>query len=278
MKRIAKKSDNQRNYKMDKKLKVFRVLFMICGSVGIYIVGYLLALSLLSWIPAVREWHTMYLNAISMALAAVATAFTVKKQEYGLKIETKPVLQILTVIIMAYGASALFNVLLGTIPWNTMFEQQVTPEEAVFFGIPLGARMLCYEVVAPVSEELLFRQVIYKRLREISPVWPAVILSALLFGLYHGNPVQGIYAFIMGILLALVYEWTGSLLAPVVFHMVANHLSNMAYEFEEVSKQVYSWYGGLLGGILLIITILILIRNKNKCSKMHCIRNKSMII
>lgn len=252
---------------MDKKLNVFRVLFAICGSVGIYIVGYLLALSLLSCIPAVREWHTMYFNAISMTLAAVAMAFTVKKQEYGLKIETKPVLQMLTVIIMAYSASALFNVLLGIIPWNNMFEQQVTPEEAVFFGIPLWARMLCYEVVAPVSEELLFRQVIYKRLRQISPIWPAVIISAVLFGLYHGNLVQGIYAFIMGILLALVYEWTGSLFAPIVFHMVANHLSDIAYEFEEVGKVVYSSYGAALSGILLIVTIIITIKNKNKCSK-----------
>lgn len=252
---------------MERKKEIFKVLFMICGSCGVYIVGYLLALSLLSMTPAVQTWHTMYLNAIGMVIAAIATFFTVKKQEIGIKIENKPVLQIIVVIIMAYSASALFNILLGLVPWDSIFEQQVTPDEAVFYSIPLWARMLCYEVVAPVAEELLFRQVIYKRLRYISPVWVAVVISALLFGLYHGNPVQGIYAFIMGSILALVYEWTGSFIAPVIFHMIANHLSDIAYEFETVSNAVYSPYGAMVAAVLLSITIVFLIKNKNKCSE-----------
>lgn len=252
--------------KMDKKLKVFQTLFMICGSIGIYIVGYLLALSLLSWIPVVREWHSMYLNAIGMAVAALAVACTIKKPEIELKIKYKPVLQLFTVVVMAYSASALFNILLGMIPWEELFAKPVAPEESAFFGIPWWARILCYEIVAPVSEELLFRQVIYKRLRGISPVWAAVLISALLFGFYHGNLVQGIYAFIMGCLLALVYEWTGSFAASVLFHMLANHLSDVAYEFENISKAVYSPVSGIVSAVLLIAAVIILIKNKNKCS------------
>ncbi len=251
---------------MDKKLKVFQTLFMICGSIGIYIVGYLLALSLLSWIPVVREWHSMYLNAIGMAVAALAVACTIKKPEIELKIKYKPALQLFTVVVMAYSASALFNILLGMIPWEELFAKPVAPEESAFFGIPWWARILCYEIVAPVSEELLFRQVIYKRLRGISPVWAAVLISALLFGFYHGNLVQGIYAFIMGCLLALVYEWTGSFAASVLFHMLANHLSDVAYEFENISKAVYSPVSGIVSAVMLIAAVIILIKNKNKCS------------
>lgn len=251
---------------MDKKIKVFRTLFMICGSVGIYIVGYLLTLSLLSWIPGVREWHSMYLNAIGMAVAALAVICTIKSAEIDLKIKYKPVLQLLIVAVMAYSASALFNILLGMIPWDDLFAKPVAPQESTFFGIPWWARILCYEIVAPISEELVFRQVIYKRLRGISPLWVAVIISALMFGLYHGNLVQGIYAFIMGCLLALVYEWTGSFVAPVLFHMIANHLSDIAYEFESINKVVYSSIGAVISIVLLIVSIIILIKNKNKCS------------
>lgn len=251
---------------MDKKIKIFRTLFMICGSIGIYIVGYLLALSLLSWIPGVREWHSMYLNAIGMAVAALAVICTIKSAEVELKIKYKPVLQLLTVAVMAYSASALFNILLGMIPWDDLFAKPVAPEENTFFGIPWWARILCYEIVAPISEELVFRQVIYKRLRGISPVWAAVLISALLFGLYHGNLVQGIYAFIMGCLLALVYEWTGSFVAPVLFHMIANHLSDITYEFESIGEAVYSSIGIIVSIVLLVVSVIILIKNKNKCS------------
>ena len=251
---------------MDKKVEVFRTLFMICGSVGLYIVGYLLTLSLLSWIPGVREWHSMYLNAIGMAVAALAVICTIKSAEIDLKMKYKPVLQLLIVAVMAYSASALFNILLGMIPWEELFAKPVAPEESTFFGIPWWARILCYEIVAPISEELVFRQVIYKRLRGISPVWVAVIISALLFGFYHGNLVQGIYAFIMGCLLALVYEWTGSFAASVLFHMLANHLSDITYEFESMNKVVYSSIGAVISIVLLIVSILILIKNKNKCS------------
>lgn len=254
---------------MDKKIKVFRTLFMICGSVGIYIVGYLLTLSLLSWIPGVREWHSMYLNAIGMAVAALAVICTIKSAEIDLKMKYEPVLQLLIVAVMAYSASALFNILLGMIPWNELFANPVAPEESTFFGIPWWARILCYEIVAPISEELVFRQVIYKRLRGISPVWVAVMISALLFGLYHGNLVQGIYAFIMGCLLALVYEWTGSFVAPVLFHMIANHLSDITYEFESINKLVYSSIGAVISIVLLIVSILILKKTRTNVLMKH---------
>ncbi len=252
---------------MDKKINIFKILFAICGSMGIYIVAYLLVISLLAGIPGIKEMHTMYLNAVAMAIAAGAIVFTIRKEEIAFKIQTKPFLQVIAVVILAYASSAFFNFLLGMIPWHTIFEHDVTPDEAVFFGIPLWARMLCYEVVAPISEELLFRQVIYKRLRMISPIWIAVVISAGLFGLYHGNLLQGIYAFIMGIFLALVYEWTGSVLAPIIFHMVANHLSDIMYEAEILGNVVYSWPSAVVAIFLMAMSLYILLKNKNKCSK-----------
>lgn len=252
---------------MEQKRNICKVLFTICISACIYIAGYLLATALIGSIPAWKELHIMYINAIAMALAALAVCMTIRREEFGFRMEKNPVLSIVAVILLAYSGSVLFNVLLGSVPWQDIFSEDVTPNQAVFFGIPLWARMLCYEVVAPVSEELLFRQVIYKRMQKITPVWVAVMVSALLFGIYHGNLVQGIYAFIMGVALALVYEWTGSFAAPVLFHMVANHVSDMTYEFEELNKVLYSPYGAVVSVVVFIAAGFLLIKNKNKCSK-----------
>lgn len=252
---------------MEKKLNIMRTLMMICGCGIIYIIAYLLVVSGLSMIPACRQLHTMYLNAWGMAAGAGAVCLFLRDDEWIFRIINKPVLQLVAVVTLAYGTSAFFNIILGCVPWEAIFEQQVTPDEAVFFGIPLWARMICYELVAPFSEEILFRRVIYKKLRGIAPFWVAASISALLFGLYHGNLVQGIYAFIMGIFLALVYEWTGSFIAPVLFHMIANHLSDITYEFPKLGEVVYSPYGAIVSVVLITVAMMVLIKNKNKCSK-----------
>lgn len=85
--------------------------------------------------------------------------------------------------------------------------------------------LLVVGLVVPVAEELVFRGLVYNRLREsVSPVWAAV-LSALAFGVFHGNLVQGIYAFLLGLLLAFCSEKYKTVLAPVIVHATANIVS-----------------------------------------------------
>lgn len=79
--------------------------------------------------------------------------------------------------------------------------------------------------MAPVLEELLFRGLIYKRLRFICKPAIAAVISSLAFGLTHGNLVQFVYAFLAGMLLAYVYEKYKNLWAPILFHFCANAVS-----------------------------------------------------
>ncbi len=92
-------------------------------------------------------------------------------------------------------------------------------------------QILCVGVIVPIAEELVFRGLIYKRLRGYCPVALALILSAVLFGLYHGNIVQILYAIPAGLALAYLYEKYGSVFAPIAAHMVMNITSCVATEF-----------------------------------------------
>lgn len=65
-------------------------------------------------------------------------------------------------------------------------------------------------LVIPIAEELLFRGVVYKRLKLYFGVTPALIGSALIFGIMHVNLVQFLYAAVIGLLLAFVLEKQGS--------------------------------------------------------------------
>ena len=86
----------------------------------------------------------------------------------------------------------------------------------------LWLQLIVLLAASPLLEEFFFRGVLYQRIKElVSPVWSAVITAAL-FGIFHGNPGQGLYSFFMGLLLAFVMEKCQTVKAPVLFHAAAN--------------------------------------------------------
>jgi membrane protease YdiL (CAAX protease family) len=79
-------------------------------------------------------------------------------------------------------------------------------------------------IIAPFGEELLFRGVLYTFIRERWGIWIGVFVSALLFGLIHGDLAVGSTAFILGIVTALVFEYSKSLWTAVIVHAINNSL------------------------------------------------------
>lgn len=80
--------------------------------------------------------------------------------------------------------------------------------------------VLC--ILSPVVEELLFRGLIYNRLKGYYEVTIAAYISSIIFGIAHFNLVQGLYAFIMGIVFSYVYEKYRNIIAPIMMHAAAN--------------------------------------------------------
>jgi len=93
-------------------------------------------------------------------------------------------------------------------------------------------------IAAPISEELLFRGVIQKHMQKVLPVTLAVVLQALLFGIYHGNIVQGIYTFVIGLLLGLIVVKTGSVKYSIWAHFIFN-ASNYFWLLVSKDERVY---------------------------------------
>ena len=77
-------------------------------------------------------------------------------------------------------------------------------------------------VIAPISEELIFRGVTLYRAAKVLPFFGANLLQAILFGMYHRNIVQGIYAAVMGFVLGLVYRRYRSIYAAIILHILIN--------------------------------------------------------
>lgn len=99
------------------------------------------------------------------------------------------------------------------------------------YSAPLGMQLLCLGVLVPISEELVFRGMMFKRMREQSGFMHAAFFSSLVFAILHGNMVQMLYAFATGMMLSYVYEKYGSVKAPAAAHVVMNLISVAATQF-----------------------------------------------
>ena len=94
--------------------------------------------------------------------------------------------------------------------------------EALFQG-NIIVQILATVLLAPILEEVVFRGTILRRLKDTSVKFHgANIIQALLFALIHGNVLQGIYAFLLGIILGFLYVKFNSIWAPIAMHIGFN--------------------------------------------------------
>jgi membrane protease YdiL (CAAX protease family) len=87
-------------------------------------------------------------------------------------------------------------------------------------AVPLGAAV--YGILTPFIEEMIFRGIVWHRLRRGFSPLQAALISAALFGAAHENIPQGIYAFVMGMVFALGYEVTRRFEVPFLLHCTCN--------------------------------------------------------
>lgn len=130
--------------------------------------------------------------------------------------------EILVFLIIGAFLGQYGNILVG------LFQQYLNPEtyqetqSLVSEGKSIWSLIFWMGIVAPFAEEVIFRWLVFLRMRDNMRVFAAALLSGLAFGIYHMNLMQGVYATIMGLLFALILEWRGNLFASVFLHMGAN--------------------------------------------------------
>ncbi|MCD8330830.1 MAG: CPBP family intramembrane metalloprotease [Lachnospiraceae bacterium] len=94
----------------------------------------------------------------------------------------------------------------------------------------LLVELLGIGILSPIVEEVLFRGLCMKRLQNGVGSTASIFLAAAFFALYHGNVLQMIYAFILGLIFGYVYERFHSLAAPILAHCGANIISVLGSE------------------------------------------------
>ncbi len=119
-------------------------------------------------------------------------------------------------------------------------------------------------VLPPIFEEVIFRNIIYKNLSNYGTIM-AILLSSLVFSLYHMSLSQTVYQFIVGVLFALIIYGGGNYILTAFCHFINNLFIVLNYyffniNFDKITNIIFT----ILGLISLVVgVVLLLYKSKN---------------
>lgn len=148
-----------------------------------------------------------------------------KRRRMGWNAEWYPLTETALLWAAVGGAGlALFgNNLLSLLPLAQWSDKYQDVSEALYAG-NIWIRIASVGFFGPAVEELLMRGLLYQRFRAMMRPVTAIFWSAVVFGIFHGNIVQGLYAFLIGLFFGWLMERYQRVLVPMLAHMSANLL------------------------------------------------------
>ena len=204
---------------------VFFLLCLAVVTIAVIIVGGLAAGSMSSDVILSRFPVLSIVVNLGFYSITILTQWKVYKKDdirFGERKNRWSVLRLILAVAAALGISIVLNLVIMMSPLPDIFPSYTESAEQSFAGQPWFILILAVVIIGPIAEELIFRGLIYDRLRHYVSFPLAVIISSLMFGIYHGNMIQFIYSTLMGCLLAVYYEKSGGLLVCVLAHMAMN--------------------------------------------------------
>lgn len=159
----------------------------------------------------------------------------------------------IAIIISGAALAVAMNNIIALTPLPYLFTGYEETNE-VLFGGSMILQIVTAGIFACIVEEMSLRGITYLRMKRYWGKQRAMIFSAVVFGMYHMNVVQAVYAFFLGLFFAWLYERYNSLWAPIIAHMSAN-LFVIVFGSSEVMNRVL----GSLVGFCLVTCISILI-------------------
>jgi membrane protease YdiL (CAAX protease family) len=173
------------------------------------------------WLPVVilsEGWQLVYPLAIARRRQVELPRFP--------RLRTIFVEALLPLLVVAGGVvvlSVLFLSLRYLSADQTMPSLRVDPSVGYLDRFEFLRLLAVGLLVAPVAEEVFFRGLLYNALRQRLPMFVAVLLQAVAFGLIHPFGMAGVAAVAVGgVALGLVYERRKTLLAPILLHALVN--------------------------------------------------------
>lgn len=208
-------------------LEVVVTIYMVIVALVGNIQGYPMSPNML--LNAVAQ-RNMFLVGISELAAACILFYFYQKDKKVIHVKANKfhIGHILLLIILSIAACLGINFTMDILQLNVIFSSTANEVSSALYSESIWVQVISMVVMAPLAEELAFRGLVFKRARTYTKFLAASLLTAILFGLYHGNVLQFIYAFLVSWILTLVYEQFLSLKFCILVHAVMNATSVFA--------------------------------------------------
>lgn len=236
---------------------IFAYMFMIfiCQN------GIDLLVSIISPNLTNKDWYSLAITIVGDFLIAMPVFLIlikkIPKDNIGkvYKLNRKEAFQVLCVLVLIIYSLSSFRMFLSNmvIPLAAQTCELKTIENSNVYLISIYGI-----IIAPIKEEIIFRNVIIDRLRRYGSTF-AIFYSALLFGLYHGDIFQSLYTFGLGIAFGYILLKTNRIIYPIIYHSISNLITLTPYLFKFEDSEIYVFGEHklflLLYGAMLIICI-----------------------
>jgi hypothetical protein len=122
-------------------------------------------------------------------------------------------------------------------------------------------------IVAPISEEFLYRGIILNQLKESGYLF-SIVISSIYFGVMHG--IGFLHAFIIGLILGLAFILTGNIIWPIIIHFICNITTDLiGYLLLPLLPHMSYIVVSLIIGIILLVIFLIIIIKDKEIKELH---------
>jgi membrane protease YdiL (CAAX protease family) len=127
------------------------------------------------------------------------------------------------------SSHAIIVLAIGLLATSDMFAAKMQEYESqMAFAVPDGnmlASLLGIGIIVPIVEEIMFRGMVSHELKPVFRALPAIAIQGALFGIYHMNLIQGLYAAPLGIFFGYIAYKSRSIWPAVAAHIAMNSLS-----------------------------------------------------
>lgn len=172
-----------------------------------------------AWTPWIIQYGALYLIALPVCMLILKPV--PRSAPGGGMFSWKHLPATYPICVFVMYASGIATILLNRVLSDSIGLDAGNPVADVLFRMGLLQRILIPVIIGPVMEEFIFRKLLIDRMHVYGERL-AVVTSAVLFGLFHGNLSQALYATTLGMILGYVYLRSGKLRYSIILHMMLN--------------------------------------------------------
>lgn len=243
---------------MKRFLKLLGIIFLLAGFVFF---SELLAAKLIQIYGQIKNQrldikYQLLLGQVIRGILIIPIIYKRSRKTPYIKLSVKK--DFWKMIVIGFGVFSLGNIIVSILLYFLKDLPSITRiletlDEVSNLSSGFFLTLIVVVILAPITEELIFRGILFEEINRLFDYKFAIFSTALLFGIYHFNILQGVNTFVMALILAIVYYYRKNILDSILIHMVNNFLTLILSINQNLSSLVF-----IIGFVCIFISFIII--------------------